>query len=322
MNLVDNIEKHFKEHSDYDELTKIRYIYLYICKVFSYDTRFYSRDSKIKKDIYNKKVDVTNVEDFELVCFSIACVLDELLKHFGFESKIEKNDDKEFPHAYVIANCMNNNMPYRIKLDPTINHDITRVKLDSPTLSFEDLDNHHDFIDSVLFSDSKIKESQKPINHDEYYDTLSIKELNDVITRSAKNRGLTPQELFFEKLEYLKCLINVRKGLQKFDDIDYYLSYIIRNLEMNDNPMNPYLRPAILYKGKDFEDVICLVHVKYLQYPEQLLLLKKENNKFVIGETTKEEAKELLQEYYSPDCQYYFETLINNLPDTTSSKTK
>ena len=49
MNLVDNIEKHFKEHSDYDELTKIRYIYLYICKVFSYDTRFYSRDSKIKK---------------------------------------------------------------------------------------------------------------------------------------------------------------------------------------------------------------------------------------------------------------------------------
>lgn len=52
MNLVDNIEKHFKEHSDYDELTKIRYIYLYICKVFSYDTRFYSRDSKIKKDIY------------------------------------------------------------------------------------------------------------------------------------------------------------------------------------------------------------------------------------------------------------------------------
>ena len=139
MNLIENIEKHFNEHEDYDELTKIRYIYLYICKVFLYDTRFYSRDPKVKSEIYNKQIDVTNVTDFDAVCFSISCALKEILEHFGFKSEIVVEESEDFSHTYVTTDCMNNNMPYKLKLDPTIKHDLARVKLDSLTLGFVDL---------------------------------------------------------------------------------------------------------------------------------------------------------------------------------------
>lgn len=321
MNLIENIEKHFNEHEDYDELTKIRYIYLYICKVFSYDTRFYSRDPKVKSEIYNKQIDVTNVTDFDAVCFSISCALKEILEHFGFKSEIVVEESDTFSHTYVTTDCMNNNMPYKLKLDPTIKHDLARVKLDSLTLGFVDLGDHNNFLDSVAFSDQKIKESLPKIDHEVKYDTIQIKKLNEVIDQSAKNRGLLPQEIFFEKLEYLQCLINTRDDITNFDDMSYYLSYIITNFNMNDNLKDPYIRPAVFYKGDDYKDMILLMYVKYLYYPESLYLMKQDENGISMKQIQKEKAEELLSEYYSPDCQYFFETLVEKMPNTPGSKT-
>ena len=321
MNLIKNIEEHFNEHQDYDELTKIRYIYLYICKVFSYDTRFYSQNPRIKREIYNKKIDPKNVTDFDAVCFSISCALKEVLEYFGFESELVSEESDAYSHTYVVTECMNNNMPLRLKLDPTIKHDLARVKLDSLTLGFVDLDDHNNFLDSVAFSDQKIKESEPQIDHDVKYDTIQIKKLNEVIDQSAKNRGLLPQEIFFEKLEYLQCLINTRDDITTFDDMSYYLSYIITNFNINDNPKDPYIKPAVFYKGEDYKDMILLMYVKYLFYPESLYLMKKGEKGISMDKISKEKGMELLDEYYSPECQYLFETLIEKMPSDSNSKT-
>ena len=320
MNLIKNIEAHFNEHPDYDELTKIRYIYLYVCKLFSYDMRFYSRSPRIKEEIYNKKIDITNVTDVEVVCFNISCVLVELLHYFGFDAKmeIEQNDD-DFSHAYVITECMNNNELYKLKLDPTKKRDMTRVKLDSPTLGFSDVDDHVDFKDSVIYSDQVIKKSQEPINHEEYYDTISIKELNDVMKKSAQERGLSDSEFFYEKMEYIKCLINVRKGLNRNDDIDYYLSYMIRNFDMNDDPKEPYIRTGLFYKGKDYEDMIWILYVKYKQDSPFLLVMQKIDDKYEMRSLSKNEAEQLFEEYYCPEAQYYFEQRVSEMPDVTTN---
>ncbi len=323
MNLIKDIEAHFNEHPDYDELTKIRYIYLHVCKLFSYDMRFYSKNPRIKEEIYNKTIDVTNVTDFEGICFNISSVLIKLLRYFGFEAEIEmEKSDDDFSHAYVITECINNNEKYRLKLDPTKKRDMTRVKLDSPTLGFSDIDDHHDFKDSVVYSDNVIKKSQEPINHDEYYDTITIKELNDVLKKSAQERGLSDSEFFYEKLEYIKCLINVRKGLRKNDDIDYYLSYMIRNLEMNDNPKEPYIRTGLFYKGRDYEDMIWILYIKYRQDAPILFIMQKEDDNYIMRSLSKSEAEQLFEEYYCPEAQYYFEQRVNEMPDNTNTSFK
>ena len=210
---------------------------------------------------------------------------------------------------------MNNNEEYHLKLDPTLKHDVTRVKLDSPTLGFTDLDEHHDFTDSVAFSDKVIKTYLGNVNHEEHYDTITIKELNAVIQESAKNRNLTDKEIFFEKLEYIMCLVNIRKDLVRYDDIDYYYSYLIRNFEMNEANTIPYLKPAVFYRGEKFEDIIWLTMVTYPQAEPEMLLLNKENDSFKIGKISKKKAQELLDNYENYDCHYFFETYVENMPD-------
>ena len=40
-----------------DDFAKIRYIYLYACKNFSYDIRFLFAEPSLKKEIYDKNID-------------------------------------------------------------------------------------------------------------------------------------------------------------------------------------------------------------------------------------------------------------------------
>ena len=315
MNLIKDIENFFSQNEHFDDFTKIRYIYLYVCKVFSYDTRFYSHVPSLKEEIYNKKVDVTNVKEVEAVCSTVADALKDILDYFGFESEKVYEESDTFSHVYTIVKCMNNNMEYNIKLDPTLKHDVTRVKLDSPTLGFTDMDEHNDFIDAVAYSDKLIKTYQEKINHDEHYDTIKIKELNAVINESAMARNLTNKELFFEKLEYVMALVNIRKDLKQYSDIDYYYSYLIRNLELNDNIRYPYVRPAVFYSGEKYTDIIWLTMVSYPDTPLEMIYLNKEEDGFKARKIGKEEAKNLLETYDNFECAYLFEQFVEKMPN-------
>ena len=74
MNLRENIINHIDNH-DYDDFTKIRWIYLYVCSIFSYDTRFIFGKKELRKEIYNKKLDLNTIEEFEIVCYTIAKII-------------------------------------------------------------------------------------------------------------------------------------------------------------------------------------------------------------------------------------------------------
>ena len=318
MNLIEDIEKFFSLDEHFDDFTKIRYIYLYICKVFSYDTRFYNHNPAVKAEIYNTPVNVTNVKNFEAVCSTISNALVEILNHFGYETEVVKEESDTFSHVYTIVKFIHNGMEYKLRLDPTLKHDVTRVKLDSPTLGFTDEDEHNDFIDAVIYSDKVIKTYLDKIDHDEHYTTIKIKELNTIIEESARNRNITDRELFYEKLEYIMCLINIRKDLKYYSDIDYYYSYLLRNLQINNNANHSFVRPAIFYNLDNSKDIICLSMVAYANSNFEILLLNKDNDSFKIKRITKEEAMNLLENYVNYDCSYLFEQFIQKMPNTNN----
>ena len=109
MNIAELVTKHL-DNSGYDDLTKVRWIYLFLCSVFSYDIRFvlekndtndlgYNIDwNKLRDEIYNKKIDITNVQEYEIVCMSMAKVLVDTLALYGFKAEIAKDPSLHLHH--------------------------------------------------------------------------------------------------------------------------------------------------------------------------------------------------------------------------------
>ena len=175
MNSKDDVLS-FLEDSGFDDFTIIRYIYLYVCNLFTYDIRFHYADYNFKTQIYNKEVDIKNVEDYEIVCYTCAHVLVDLLSLFGINAEIVKESTYEFSHAYVIVRHKGK----VLKLDPTKKHDITRVKMQSPTLDFQTLVDDPIFYDQLTDADRQIYEKKKNKNdYDVLYNSDTINKLID-----------------------------------------------------------------------------------------------------------------------------------------------
>ena len=317
------------ENKGYDDLTKIRWIYLYVCQMFSYDTRFLYANKELKKEIYDKNVSIKSVEEFEIVCYTISKVLADALNICGYDAEVIKENNEYFSHAYVIVKHNN----YILKLDPTKRHDITRVKMHSTTLGFTSLSDVPFFEDELQESDKIIKENSQNINLEEFYNNDSIKKLVEIIEESAKKRNLSEKELFFEKLEYIISLVNSRTDFKRYDDIDYYYAYLLKKFNINkckiviNNKIiseGKYpVKPALFFKKDDktMKDIINISYVKYdTLSPIRFYVMAKEGETYKIREIFKDEALELLKKYHNPTCQYIYEMAALNLEKDKKKK--
>lgn len=304
-------------NSNLNDLFKIRWIYLYVCKIFSYDIRFIYAKDNLKEEIYNKKIDIKNIEDYELVCYTIARLLTDILSKYGYECELVKEYDVRFSHVYVIVKCKD----YTLKLDPTKRHDLTRVKINSNTLDFTLLNENSKFVDELNETDNNINNNYNGIDKNVFYDNETITKLVQVVENSAKKRNITDFELFYEKIEYIFSLINTRSDLKRFDDIDYYFSYLIKKFKLNEKTeiingeqiikKTARIKPAIFFNTNDksMKDIINISIIEYENgLPLMFYLLKKDGENFKAREIFKEEAIELLKQYNNPVCQFIFET--------------
>jgi len=105
MNLLDFIDSELK-NMHLNNFEKVRYIYLRTCELFYYDARYYyveQFNKKLYKQIVNKEVDITSVDDFSVICHSYSkYVLLKLIKELttanvllqsGSHSLVEYKDD-------------------------------------------------------------------------------------------------------------------------------------------------------------------------------------------------------------------------------------
>jgi len=311
------------ENNNYNDLFKVRWLYLYICKLFSYDMRFIYAKNNLKEEIYNKEIDIKNVEEFEIVCYTIGRVLVDILNSYGYNCEMVREYDTTFSHVYVVVKCKD----YTLKLDPTTRHDLTRVKINSNTLDFKLLNDNPKFSDELKEIDDAITNNYKDIDKNVFYDNQTIEKLVQTVEESAITRNLLESELFFEKIEYLYSLINTRTDLKRCDDMDYYYSYLIKKFKLNEKTeivdgkvvttKVARIKPSIFFKigDKDMRDFINLTIIEYENIPPVIYLLKKEGENFKAREIYKEEAIELLKQYTNPTSQFYFESALLRLPD-------
>lgn len=307
MNSKDDVLS-FLEDSGFDDFTIIRYIYLYVCNLFTYDIRFHYADYDLKTKIYNKKVDITNIEDYEIVCYTCAHVLVDLLALFGIEAEIVRDSDYEFQHAYVIVRHKGK----VLKLDPTKKHDTTRVKMQSPTLDFQTLIDDSIFYDQLMEADSQIYEKRQNKNdYDVLYNSETINQLINTINDNARKRGISNAELFFEKIYAIEGLINTRTDFSRYDDIDYYFGYLMKKFRLNDN--GPLVKPAVFFKNGDPElkDIINLIMIEYDNLPPVFYIIEKVDKNFKMREIDINEMREKLDEYDNWKIGEYYRNKID-----------
>lgn len=303
---------------DYDDFTKIRWIYLYFCQLFSYDMRYIYARSSMKEELYFKKVSLDKVDDFEVICYALALLLKEALNLFGYEAEIVKENEKVISHVYVIVKCDN----YIIKLDPTKRHDVTRVKMNINTKDFSLESGNPSFGDRLNDSDKLLaNEFDLQSGHIKEKVNKRLEEINMLTIE----QGLSKPEIFFKNLEAMYEMINEAENLKRYDDIDFYYSYLMKAFEINPYKVvngvktktieHYYVRPVVLFNRDDktMKDIINISYVKYENLSPSFYLIRKEGEGYKVREIFRDEALELLNQYETPICQYLLEEAAKDL---------
>lgn len=308
MNLEEEIINYIDSH-DMDDFTKIRWIYLYVSSKFSYDVRINLGSLVDKEEVYYKKVDIKNVEEYEIVCYTMANVLIDALSLYGFKGELVREKDQELTHVYVRVVLKDR----VIKLDPMKRHDHTRIKMNSQTLDFSSLVDDPGFEEEVREADKKIHyPNLDKKKYPDYYNDTAIKNLAIILNNEARENNYSKEELFFKKLELIKILINKRDDFTRYDDIDYYMGYLVKNLGVN-SLNQVYFKPIVFYKVNDDKswDIINIILVDYPKFPPIFYVMRKKDKNYVMEEVSYQEVLEYIKEYNSMYSNYFLNILKN-----------
>lgn len=302
MNIEEDIVG-FLENSGFDDLTKIRYVYLYVCNVFSYDVRFPFGDEKLKKEIYNKKIDITNVEEYEIVCYTCAHVLVDILAELGISAEIVRDTKYSFQHAYVIVK--HNGKTF--KLDPTLRHDTARVKMGENTYDFASLDYDSNTFQMQLEEvDNQILEKKQDF-FGIFYNPSDVENFVERLNKKNTQSGLNPYKIFLEKVDIVFNLVDMRKDLTRYDDIDFYLSYLLKKFKIDKQ-----VKPAIFFRKDDetMKDMINIIMVQPENMPEVFYVLEKVDESYQIRKIGLDELEDKLNHYTNFQVDYYFRSRL------------
>ena len=132
MDLLAKLDNELKD-KHLTDFEKVRYIYLRTCELFSFDGRYNFTslffDDKLYSDIINRKIDLTNIVDFLVVCHTYSKeVLIKLIKELTNASTVLHTGK----HSYVEYRNSTNNI---WTLDATYG-DFPRAKMGIKTTGF------------------------------------------------------------------------------------------------------------------------------------------------------------------------------------------
>lgn len=88
MNLEKQLLQYIKTKKDWDILTIVRYVYLEMCKLFSYDYKYLYGTQEEKNEIYNKQPNIKNIENYDIVCSSWCYIARSIFKIFNLDCEI------------------------------------------------------------------------------------------------------------------------------------------------------------------------------------------------------------------------------------------
>jgi hypothetical protein len=231
MNLLNKLDTELKGRhlSDFE---KVRYIYLRTCELFSFDGKYFfpkSFSMEEYEEILNKKIDVTNVTDYLVVCHSYSKLLATLIRKLT-SAEVELHGSI---HSFVYYK----QRPGLVWTMDATNGDLSRVKMELKPSGFynnkTNFDKELTEIDKELGFIYKPKEYYLKMLNRDSLDGLFISLNNMLINSRCKNEY--NDALYFVKwlLIQIMCPLNEACGIDNEhnfyhffagDDCLYYLS--------------------------------------------------------------------------------------------------
>jgi hypothetical protein len=266
------------------------YIYITVCKTFSYDYRFLYGRPELKEQIYQKRLDINKIEEYEIVCSTIAHVIKDLLKEIGMDAEISYD---VLPHVFLIVNWG----PYKIKLEPMKKgYDISRAKVENRVYGIIDLNKNDDFQNKVDNALKKIYANNRLYTNE----ALELVKQELIYLKKFKNNPATTttfddQDLC-DKMNLIKSLVNNTKKVFRFDDSDFYFDYL--NLKLMTQWEQSKIHKYPFWKEKNGNwSILNLILIEYQNRNPVCYKMSQNGEKFFIQSLEKEEMLEYLDNY-------------------------
>lgn len=258
---------------------KARYIYIRSCELFSYDPRYklclwINNGAKLEQEIYNRKIDLTNVQDFNVVCSSysnyvISVLLSELL---GIKCEV-KEDIMHYHVMIYIGDKV-------IKINSTWS-DICRIKMGLDTRDYE----------LALGDNTNLEEIDKRIGY-KYQNQIIISKRND-LDELSKIKTINDDEALMYRIATIKEMYETFKANKNFSDARFCIEYLKRKLLPLANRRQIVDNTFFKENNNDNWEIMRLYAV-YLNQDIACFALRNTNGTYSFDEISQDEAK-----YYS-----------------------
>lgn len=259
MNLFDyfknniHIDKIQNINEDVRELAIVRYVMKEASKMFYRDYTFFLDKENIKdrEGIYNKEIDLKNVQDFAIVCKSYCNIIMDLLKQiYNIDSELVSPFEDKFRHVDLLIKTKNGK---NYIVDPLT--DLIEMQVSMRTNNFASKEyynsNYAGILNNISFLsedtlaeiDTKIGYKNNGIYLDDFLKLLktkldNIEELlktNDSVAfellgQKYDGRKFSEKEKTELKLKFISKYLNNRKNLNGIVDLVMFSNIVIKGL--------------------------------------------------------------------------------------------
>lgn len=196
MNLLALARQDVEKYSLKSKLEIAYYLYIKTGQIFKYNPAFKFMDEKECEKAKQERINILNVENFDIICFSWAHAYIDLLKCFGIEAKIGGNNQHAFVEMVIDGEAY--------QADLTKNGgEIALIKMGLRPLHFNQVVNG-EIIDSSIGKVAKMSQSfcEKGILSKELLMEINQKEralhyINTIFNQKAKNSKEANEEYTF-----------------------------------------------------------------------------------------------------------------------------
>ncbi|MDO5557203.1 MAG: hypothetical protein Q4G05_03050 [Clostridia bacterium] len=234
-----NIEKYIRENlkinliqeykgDDY-ELALTRYIMILCSKIFYRNYVFFldKENLKKRKEIYNRKISIDEIEDFSIICKSYCKIISDLLEKFEIESKCVSDGNDKFKHIYLQLKTKKEN--YYI-IDPLM--DLSEMKAYMKTNKFASKEFtektfNYELNEKIKWIDEeKLREIDEKIGYN--YKGIYLDDIVEMLREEFEE--IKEKDALEKKLDFINGSFNRKEGFKGFVEYYIFMQNILKRL--------------------------------------------------------------------------------------------
>ncbi len=280
MNLLNELKQEITKYSITNEVFIPRYIYLRMGQIFDFDAHYLFVKYEDMPKLLARKMDMTNITEYTLVCSTFAYLYQDILHEFGYNTLIKEEQHGLRKHYYVLVKTSK----YLLKADVTgLNFDLSSIKFGLPTKDF--------YILNTLDKGKKIiNKIDKEIN---YQKEINTEEILKLIRQELLAKNLKRETYIEEVIKIVTLIMNIKRENVNFvsgrDFIIYLFNYFLLD--------NTYLKTYSLYNLEQ-DKYIALITLK--SQDNYRYFVYQKDDYYTLKPITEEEKRALFLNYDFP----------------------